>query len=545
MEVGWPSDLLEEGLVLVDLPGIGVAGDRYRDITARYVRDEARAVLLVVDKGGPNESAIEMLRTSGYWERLLLAAGDPEGDRCALLLAVTKLDEVAKARRQEEGNGRKVRDIFREVCQEAVPRMRAQTAASLESLSGLATDRGMMRDAARAASELVLDSLAVLPVSAPQYAYLLEDDEEQRPFVRDVDETGLPQMRDALTALAREHQASLTASRDAVVERLHRGIRITLDGIEARWSAGTQAAEEAVQLRAALDSFLESRRIRLADSRGVYRGFLEDTAETRITELVEKAASEAQVAMTRYLLRLSSYNWATLRAAVVRGGVFLTGRRGPLDIPRDLAIQFQEPIAAIWGKTLLQVIRRKTNDHARDVVELVSEVCEWAEEELGSKVQRQVLAAQVAQAKDRERRLKEVGAEGIAELKKAILIQLEREIARPIQEACERFVEQGQARGQGVSIRLHSLFASLAEDAVRRAARPAERLLRQRFEAVRSDIQQEFTNWGDPLEAVAEAVVDREEVRRARSDAQRRSTALEEVRRVRVELPDAPSESLT
>ena len=72
IEVGWPSDLLKSGVVLVDLPGFGIAQDSYRDVTKSYVRDKARAVIVTVDRAGPTESTMELLRTSGYWEGWLV-----------------------------------------------------------------------------------------------------------------------------------------------------------------------------------------------------------------------------------------------------------------------------------------------------------------------------------------------------------------------------------------------------------------------------------------------------------------------------------------
>ena len=65
--VGWPSDLLRAGVRLVDLPGVGIAQDTYRRVTRGYIRDQARAVILVVDRAGPTAEAVELLRTSGYW----------------------------------------------------------------------------------------------------------------------------------------------------------------------------------------------------------------------------------------------------------------------------------------------------------------------------------------------------------------------------------------------------------------------------------------------------------------------------------------------
>ena len=45
--------------------------------------------------GEPTAETVELLRTSGYWDRLVGAADDPESDPCSLIIAVTKVDDVA------------------------------------------------------------------------------------------------------------------------------------------------------------------------------------------------------------------------------------------------------------------------------------------------------------------------------------------------------------------------------------------------------------------------------------------------------------------
>ena len=53
-------------MILVDLPGVGIAQDPYRDVTKSYVRDKARAVVLTVDRAGPTESTMDLIRSSGF-----------------------------------------------------------------------------------------------------------------------------------------------------------------------------------------------------------------------------------------------------------------------------------------------------------------------------------------------------------------------------------------------------------------------------------------------------------------------------------------------
>jgi Dynamin family len=95
--VGWPSALLQSGVTLVDLPGVGISGDTYRQVTQKYIRSDASAVILTVDRSGPTADSVDLLKASGYWDRLVGAADDPASDPCKLFIVVTKVDDVADA----------------------------------------------------------------------------------------------------------------------------------------------------------------------------------------------------------------------------------------------------------------------------------------------------------------------------------------------------------------------------------------------------------------------------------------------------------------
>jgi GTP-binding protein EngB required for normal cell division len=115
ISVGWPSALLSSGVVLVDLPGVGIAQDSYRQVSKSYVRDKARAVVLVVDRAGPTADTVELLRSTGYWDRMVGAVDDPEADRCSILIAVTKVDDVAAEEWRNAADnrqGKRKRDFF-------------------------------------------------------------------------------------------------------------------------------------------------------------------------------------------------------------------------------------------------------------------------------------------------------------------------------------------------------------------------------------------------------------------------------------------------
>ena len=544
IEVGWPSDVLADGLVLVDLPGVGIADDSYRTETTRYIRQRARAVILVVDRAGPTDASVELIRDTGYWDRLLLSSSDPESDACALLLAVSKLDDVAREEyRQTEhldsGERPKLREVFARLRAEAETRMRAQAASCFSRLSQAQTEDEAVRTARVEAGDVLLGSLGVFPVSATQYRELIAQDDEVRPFVREADETGLPALQAHLKELARRDRADLVRQREEVAARLVRTASATLDQTRVQWSENLRAVEEAVRLREALDRFLEPKRLEFATRQGAFREFLDNTATIRIEELVARAQSAAQEEVARYLLSLSALHWATLRATVTRGGTFVSSAGRRVDLAADVAQRFQEPMAAVWGQTLLKDVRTRTQQHGRALEEIVAEICAWADAHADTQVQQAVLHAQQALIRDRVRQLGQVGREAVDELKDAIKRELVEQIAPPIRHACEEFVRRGNAYGPGVRHRILTLIQELANLSVRSAAKPAARLLKGRFSDVRGDVLTALAAWGDPIQQAADAVAEREEMRQRRSDAQRRARVLEELDALRLTVPPA------
>ena len=102
IELGWPSTILSTGLRLVDLPGVGISSDAYRSVTEKWVREKAQAICLVVHKSGIDAVSADLLRSSGFLNRLLHSTDDPEADPVDLIVAVTMLDNVATAEYREE-----------------------------------------------------------------------------------------------------------------------------------------------------------------------------------------------------------------------------------------------------------------------------------------------------------------------------------------------------------------------------------------------------------------------------------------------------------
>ncbi len=535
IEVGWPSELLRTGVVLVDLPGVGIAQDSYRDVTKGYVRDKARAVIVTVDRAGPTESTMELLRTSGYWERLVGTADDPSSDACSMLIAVTRVDDVAQTDWQnqiammEPGPDRpKKRDVFSRLVEEFKPRMKDQIVEQLGRIGDSSNESvKVARDQARAS---ILDSLEIHPVSAPELRKILLDDEEDRPFLRDLEQTGIPQLQASLTSLANQETARRRAAIDEVTQRLSTTLMSEIRLIEAQWRQEDRAAEEAERLEEALKPVLTEKKEEYRARAAAFRNFLDETVQAKIEALVLEAREVAEAEVTTYLSSLRGAHWATLRAAVRRGGAFHGSRN--INLPDDITGYFLEPMAAVWGQKLLREIRKKTTDLANDTVQMVQELCEWATDHGGTTIKKQLLQSQQDRIAALADQMKTVGKEAVDELRQAVKAELAITIRNPIRNSCDRFVRDGDDIGPGVKWRILELFERLARSATVAAKDPAIRILRENAARVRKEIQAELKKGGDPLQATADLIVESHEARVRRSDAQKRGAVLAEVTEV-------------
>jgi hypothetical protein len=411
--------------------------------------------------------------------------------------------------------------------------MRRQITDQLENIGA---SRNQTVEEARAnARETMLASLEIYPVSAPEYRKLLLADEDDPTFLDTEESTGIPALRTAIGNLVQQEQAARHEQVTGISARLWRGSLGQVERIRELWTAGTHTTEETEKVQSALDAFLAPKR-KEADRRvGAFREFLQATVDTRIRELVLEARAVAEEEVDSYLEGLKDAHWATLRAAVSRGGAF-HGRRN-INLPDDIAIYFQEPMAAVWSKKLLRDVRKRTSELASDQHEIVREICDWASEYAARRISASVLRNQNERMGLRVSQMQQVGKEAVSELRDAVKQRMAEAIAKPIRAACQRFVAEGQNSGPGVKSRIIVLFHRLAKSATTAAQEPAIAILESNFRTVRSEIGENFEKWGDPIEETASLIIGRHEEFARRSDERRKGKLMEQCDNVVRALP--------
>ena len=499
LEVGWQSDVLRNGLTLVDLPGVGVANDEYRSVTSDWIR-RASAVVLVVDRAGVTEASADLLRVTGFLNTLLHRAPDSTQVSPLLWVVAVKLDDVARDERisfkQQHPNDKLPRwlEFFQQSCGKAQTLIQNQLIQELEKTT--ASTPAEMRADRTAAQARVLEQLQVHAISAIEYRKLMAQDDDDRALVATEEESNLPKLADAMRSLARRHVDDITNSTSKVIDSLiasiNRGALGVLENLEG--TAQVQRLEE--ETRARLAAFIAPRERDLALRQGSLRERLRETIPATIEREVMRGVSVADKSVGEYLATLQKTHWSTLRATVRRGGVRI-GRR-TVDLPNELALRFEEPLALIWNRSVVNALKAALDGFAKDVHRTLEEVVKWAqspEAKLDAKRverYRDDIAANLA-------RLSDLANTGAALLREQVKQRLHETMEATIRRECQRFVESGMDRGTGVSHRVIAFLKDAIGTATRAAAAKASKFLVDTYQQVVANVSTEFAQASNAL----------------------------------------------
>ena len=412
--------------------------------------------------------------------------------------------------------------------------MRAQITEQLGKIGG--SSNASVQAAREQARKSILDGLEIHPVSAPELAKILRDDEDDLPvMLKEPKDTGVPDLQETLVRLGDSERARRASQLQDVTDRLGSTLLNELQIIDAQWRSEGRAAEEAQRLEEALQKILKPKREEYDRRVGAFREFLDATVQAKIEALVLEARAAAEIEVRNYLASLQYAHWGTLRAAVRRGGSFYGSRA--INLPDDISNYFQEPMAAVWGQKLLRDVRKRTTELSSDIEQMVAEICGWANENGGASVNKKLLQTQQERVAALAEQMKQVGKEAVDELRNTVKSRLSEAIRGPVERACKKFVAEGDDIGPGVKSRILYLFGQLAEKATSAAQEPAITILQSNFAAVREEIQTAFRQGGDPIQGTADLIVEKHEERMKRSDAQKRRPILEELETVLAACP--------
>lgn len=517
MKIQWPSELLRNSLEMVDLPGIGILSDVYASVTSDYLRNRAKAVMLVADSRGLRREDAETLKTSGFLNRLLHASDDLTADPVALFVVAVKIDDVAVEnwRNDKSLHGTAQKSKVQHFA-ELVARCRAEMSQQLRDFLQQVWE--VDSDGKRQVIESILKSLQVFPVSAPQYRLCLADDsDEERPFLPDVEATNIPSLRQAIAEVAARCAREQHERTQGAALRFFGLLRARLKVLSAQYSDESRAEEEVSRFKAQLEEFLAPRQREFDNRRGAFRNFLRKTIPSQIGSRVESASNKARTSINGVLRSLRNAHWKTLQAAVRREGTFHGSCH--INLPHDFALRFEEPVAEVWSREVLQDVRHETRDFAGFQSDLVTQVLEWARTQ-GIRRSTKLLEALVEEVRQHRQKVNAVGKEAVEELRTQVREKLIQRIEGPIRKRCQEFVEARKDAGTGVKNRIVELFEELAEEVIRAASAPATNLLVDKFKVVDQEILTAFGEHSEPLQEAVTALIERRERAARTADAE-------------------------
>jgi len=536
LHVRWNSPLLNTGTVLVDLPGVGVAGDAYKQVTRKWINERAKAVVLVVDRAGITEASADLLRTSEFLTRLLFSADERSHDPVVLAVAVARLDDVAEDEWAKDKSRKKV-DHLADQFDRARSLIRSQLRQELERVWESGDEQ--VRSAQRSVIQQLCDDLFVFPLSAPQYRRLLANDGDDMPFIRDAEQSGIPAMQRALTDVAAARRADARRRRDESIRAWVKQAIAWIELVRAQWTGNEHTEQEVQELQRELETVLGPLRKEFLVRQGQFREFLKKTMPERIGALVIRARDSARTEINQYLRSLRTAHWATLRASVRREGTFFGARH--INLPDDFARKFVEPVAEVWGKSIIQEIRKRTREFASDCERMVTDLAEWCRNQ-GARVPPSLLDAQLEALRADIKQIDLAGREVIDSLRDRVKNELATAIQKPIKTKCNAFVKKGDDIGRGVKDRILELFDDLADATTAAAADAANELLLQCFKEVESELQEVRKDLENPLDSAADAILQAHRRRMEKADSKKRSGVLDACDEVIASVPSVPDE---
>jgi hypothetical protein len=213
IELGWNASLLQSGLVLVDLPGLGVANDVHRQ-QAIPALARLKTLLLVVDRAGITQATMNLLHEIAFLRRIADGAGSNQHSAVHLVAAVTKLDQPA-SEATAAARTRQQRVTWSAAYDDC-----ARRAAHLVR-DQLAHELARCTSSPSFVHERVRRRLHVFPCLPLEFQRIRRADHDDPPRIADLQQSGVPALATYLERLARTARVDLVlACRRVLLRRV-------------------------------------------------------------------------------------------------------------------------------------------------------------------------------------------------------------------------------------------------------------------------------------------------------------------------------------
>jgi hypothetical protein len=177
-----------------------------------------------------------------------------------------------------------------------------------------------------------------------------------------------------------------------------------------------------------------------------------------------------------------------------------------VDLPNELALRFEEPIAVIWNRSVVEAMKAALATFVAEFQRNVDAVVKWA----GSSdvnIEPKRIERYRADVTEQLNRLLELGNAGAISLRDQVKQHLHETMEKTIRTECQRFVESGMDKGTGVGQRVVAFLKDAIATATRVAASDACHFLVQTYQGVITNVSSEFTRASEALGGAKSALV--------------------------------------
>lgn len=542
---GWMSPLVAEltvalasplvqGMDLVDLPGIGVVADPAGKVAEGFVTKEGDALVLVVRNSGVTTPLAQLLEDTGVITKLLFGGKDGIAP-IHVMIAVTHLDDVAKTRYQQaaqqaRASGQPPPDrhkLFLALADEMSVKLKEQLRDALkqsDSFKGLDDERAKRREQV---VEALCASMVVKCVAAPDFTSIAEGFADDA-FLKDQSATNIPAFRDALLKLNDDAREMRERSLRTAWQELDDAVSTHLTLIKERYTDGQgRAVREWATFRAELEKVAAALRPQMAAFHGEAMATLQGTIPGLIDLICANAESTARGTLTRMRRQGDDLHWASLNAALTRGGVW---DRKKVNYPSGLTRALVDSIATDWEPKIVEVIRATVKSLADRDVKLVEQLCEAARKHDERIVVDAQIETQQEILKQHARTCISWTKEKLEELRNHVYEALVKAVSSLMEAACKKAERAGRNKGSGAKRRILEVFEEAGTEAIQEAAKQSSKILRDQYKKLIRELEEGFMKQHhDPLQAAYESLTKQELTRAKRSDAQKVKRILDRV----------------
>jgi hypothetical protein len=339
-------DVLSNGVVLVDLPGLNDPNPAREQVTKKYL-EEARYIWLVCNsQTGIDRVFTQVLRDNGFLLRLFL-----EGRLEAFAVIATRIDDInLESVLSQMGVDP---DDFDGNCSPALDFRRREIATHIqEHLLDIAEDIANRADSKQYQDTFLqrVRSIPVFSISTSAYLHAIDRMPLYKGMILEREESHVPSLIEHLhrITLEQSYRAQVEASfqrlcilhdqvRRFFLDQIRR-IEVNSDEARREWDAFSHVADQTIHDG---QDVLKQIRIRFEESlRERCLSF-----EQRLLDLEAKAAGSLHALFTSW----RAINWRSLRAAVQRGGQwFSRALQREFNLNRDIARVYLDLLPFVW-----------------------------------------------------------------------------------------------------------------------------------------------------------------------------------------------------